>query len=159
MTAKNHLLAFSLVLLGLAGVVRAADEDGVHYPLTMARAEAYFNALLNLGKAAQKDSKLSDTIDKISDASTPTTTIIAAYESSPSAKQAFKAAGLTTQQFVYIGNALLSCAFGTAYEQQTHGKLDKVYDAANVAFCKAHEKDIKAMNDNVQKGIPAGGAR
>jgi hypothetical protein len=149
MIAKRDLFAFALVLLGIAGGgVRAAsgDDDDFHYPLTTARMQAYFNAMLNLGEAACKDSKLAVIIERQSDAKTPTATVIAGYEGSPTAKQAFKAAGLTTQEFVHIGDAYTAAAFGLAYQQQTHGKLDtKVYDAANVEFFKAHQKELEAM--------------
>ena len=159
MIARYRPLAFTLVLLlGIAGGgVRAAsgDEDGFHTQLTMARMQAYFNALMNLGLAACKDPKLSATMDKLSDASTPTPTIIAGYESSPAAKQAFKAAGLTTEQFVYIGNAYLSASFGLAAQQQLQGKplVDKnhVFDAANVEFVKAHGKELEAMLNKMGK--------
>ena len=148
MIAKRYLLASALVLLGIAGGdVRAASGDGdFHYPLTTARMQAYINAMLNLGDAACKDPKLAALLDRQSDANTPTATIIAGYENSPTAKQAFKAAGLTTQEFVHIGDAYMSAAFGLAYVQQTHGKLNTtVYDAANVEFFKAHQKELDAM--------------
>jgi hypothetical protein len=149
MIAKRHLVASALVLLGIAGGgVRAASgvADNFHYPLTTARMQAYFNAMLNLGDAACKDPNLAAIIDRQSDAKTPTATVIAGYENSPTAKQAFKAAGLTTQEFVHIGDAYTSAAFGLAYVQQTHGKLDtKVYDATNVEFFKAHQKELEAM--------------
>jgi hypothetical protein len=126
----------------------------------MARMQAYVAAVGNLAKAAAHDSELADSLDNLSDADTPTATVIAGYEASPAAKQALKAAGLTPQQFVYIASAFSAAAFGLAYQQQTPEKLDKVYDAANVEFYKAHRKELEVMfgKGTKQMQAPSGSA-
>lgn len=162
MLAKQRLLAFTLALLTIAGGVRAAsgDEDGPHFALTMARIQAYVTAVDNLTKAAAHDSKLADSLDNLSDADTPTAKVIAGYEASPAAKQALKAAGLTPQQFVYIWSAFTAAAFGLAYQQQVPANLDKVYDASNVEFYKAHQKELEALFDKgtQQTHVPSVGS-
>lgn len=157
MIARHRLVAFTLVLLGVTGAACAgsADDAATHYPLTMERIHAYVAAMGNLAKAEARDPKLADSLEKLTDADTPTATVIAGYEASPAATQAIKAAGLTPQQFVYIGAAFLGATFGFAYQQQTHGKLDKVYDAANVEFYKAHQKELEAIFGAGSKGTPA----
>lgn len=152
--ATGGLILFTVSLL-TAGVVLAgsADDAARHYPLSMTRMQSYFNATLNLTKAAARDPKLQETLSANGDEMVDQ--IIARFDGAPAAKKALAGAGLTTRQYVYIQTAYTTAAFGAAYQAQTHGQLDSTYDAANVAFYKAHQKELLAMQAKMQEQFKA----
>src|SRR5690242_1634279 len=58
MSLNYRSILLALVLLAAAGTASAADAEGdraVHYPLTMARMQAFYDVQLNLIQAAERD--------------------------------------------------------------------------------------------------------
>jgi len=156
MSLNYRSIVLALVLLAAAGTASAADAEGdraVHYPLTMARMQAFYDAQLNLIQAAERDPKLGDAVE--TDASEPAAKTIARLEAQPQIRKALADAGLTPRQYVYISVAYMGAAFGLVYQQNAHGKLDTVYDAANVAFFKAHKQALEAMAAKTQQQAQA----
>jgi hypothetical protein len=156
MSLNCRSILLMLVLLAVAGTAFGADAEGdraVHYPLTMARMQAFYDAQLNLMRAAVRDPKLGDAIE--TDASEPTAKTIARLQAQPQIRKALADAGLTPRQYVYTTVAYMGAAFGLAYQQSAHGKLDKVYDPANVAFFKAHKQALEAMAAKAQQQAQA----
>ncbi|HET6806414.1 MAG TPA: hypothetical protein VFH59_13335 [Frateuria sp.] len=156
MSLNCRSILLTLLLLATAGTALGADAEGdraVHYPLTMARVQAFYDAQLKLIEAAVRDPKLGDAVEM--DASEPTAKTIARLEAQPAIKKALAEAGLTPQQYVYTSVAYMGAAFGVIYQQNAHGKLDKAYDADNVAFFKAHKATLEAMAKKVQQQAQA----
>lgn len=156
MSLNYRSILLALMLLAVASTAPAADAEGdhaVHYPLTVARMQAFYDAQLNLIRAAVRDPKLGDAIE--TDASEPTAKTIARLEAQPQIRKALADAGLTPRQYVYTSVAYMGAAFGLVYQQNAHGKLDKVYDEANVAFFKAHKQALEAMAAKTQQQAQA----
>lgn len=156
MPLNRRSILLTLLLLAAAGTALGTDAEGdraVHYPLTMARVQAFYDAQLKLIEAAVHDPKLGDAVE--TDASEPTAKTIARLEAQPAIRKALAEAGLTPQQYVYTSVAYMSAAFGVLYQQNTHGKLDEAYDPANVAFFRAHKATLEAMATRVQQQAQA----
>lgn len=156
MSLHFRSILLMLLLLATTGTALGTDAQGdraVHYPLTMARVQAFYDAQLNLIRAAVRNPKLGDAVE--TDASEPAAKTIARLEAQPEIKKALAKAGLTPQQYVYTSIAYMSAAFGVLYQQNAHGKLDKAYDADNVAFFKAHKATLDAMAAKAQQQAQA----
>jgi leucyl aminopeptidase (aminopeptidase T) len=156
MTLNCRPILLTLLLLAAIGTALGADAESdraVHYPLTMARMQAFYGAYLKLIQAAVRDPKLDDALE--TDADEPAAKTIARLEAQPEIKKALAEAGLTPRQYVYTNLAYMGAAFGAAYQQTTHGKLDKAYDAANVDFYKAHKAALDAMAAKAQQQAQA----
>ncbi|HET6725159.1 MAG TPA: hypothetical protein VFH85_04055 [Gammaproteobacteria bacterium] len=141
------VLAFAATVSAApAAASDAAGDKALHYPLTMAKMHAFYEAQLNIMKAAfaSKDPKLVDSMSMDADASFDET--VAKFEKQPAIKKAIEQAGLTTAEYVSITDAYMGAAFGAAYvKMKPDAPLPKVYDRHNIDFFKTHEKDLKAM--------------
>lgn len=156
MSLHCRSIVLTLLLLATAGTALGADAEGdraLHYPLTMGRVQAFYDAQLKLMQVAMHDPALGDAIE--TNASEPTAKTIARLEAQPAIKKALAEAGLTPRQYVYTSVAYMGAAFGVLYQQNAHGKPDKAYDADNVAFFKAHKAALDAMANKVQQQAQA----
>ncbi|HET7674699.1 MAG TPA: hypothetical protein VFL54_04190 [Gammaproteobacteria bacterium] len=146
-------VGLGLVLLAFACTAQAADKAGeqaVHYPLTMQKMHAYFEAMLNMvmATAASKDPKLADGLSV--DADWTFDEDVAHFSKTPF-RQAIEKAHLTPAEYVKIQDAYMGGAFGAAYEKMKGSLDNKVYDRHNVDFVKQHQEDIKKMQAAMQK--------
>lgn len=147
------VLAFAAVASAApAAASDSAGDKAMHYPLTMVKVRAFYQAQLNIMKAASHDPKLVNSMSSDADATFEET--VARYEKQPAIKKAIEQAGLTTVDYVSIINAYMGAAFGAAYEKmKPDGPLPKVYDRHNIDFFKAHEKELKAMQKKFKSQV------
>lgn len=152
-THAARAVGFGLALLAITCAAQAADKAGEaasHYPLSMQKMRAYYNAQLNVLRAAvaTKNPKLTDSLSM--DADSTFAQDVAQVSKSPT-KEAIEKAGLTPAEYMKIQYAFMSGAFGMAYEKMK-GSLDtKVYDRHNVDFVKQHQEELKKLQADMQK--------
>jgi hypothetical protein len=127
------------------------------YTLTMPKYKKLMQAMLNLGKAAQKDSTLATAIEDSGNKSLDQMT--AAYNAKPQIRNAIGAAGLTSREFAVGEMALLQAGMSYGLMKQYKMTADSVHKAtgvsmANLEFYRANEAEIERLTKQMEAEMP-----
>ena len=157
---------FTLMLAAPFAISTAAAQSGKEdkdskaissYTLTMPKYKQLMQAMLNLGKAAQKDPTLASAIEESGSKSLDQ--MAAGYNAKPSVRQAIADAGLTSREFAVGQMALLQAGMSYGVMKQYKLTADSVHKAtgvsiANLEFYRANEAEIDRMTKQMEAQMP-----
>jgi hypothetical protein len=127
------------------------------YTLTMPKYKKLMQAMLNIGKAVQKDSTLASAIEDSGNKSLDQMT--AAYNAKPQIRNAIAAAGLTSREFAVGEMALLQTGMSYGLMKQYKMTADSVHKAtgvsmANLEFYRTNEAEIDRLTKQMEAQMP-----
>lgn len=125
-----------------------AADDTTPVALDMDKVKAYMQALKNLAAAGKADPSMGDPAQNLSEENSEQYT--ARLEASAKMRAAIAAAGLSTRDFVRIGDTFLGAMMAEgALEGGQLKTLPDGIDPASVEFVKQHKAELQAlMNDH-----------
>jgi hypothetical protein len=127
------------------------------YTLTMPKYKKLMQAMLNIGKAVQKDSALGSAIEDSGNKSLDQMT--AAYNAKPQIRNAIAAAGITSREFAVGLMSLFQTGMSYGLMKQYKMTADSVHKAtgvsiANLEFYRANEAEIDRMTKQMEAQMP-----
>jgi hypothetical protein len=153
-------LALPCLITSAAVGQTAADKDLKAisaYTLTMPKYKQLMTAMLNLGKAAQRDPKLAESLKDSGNLSIDQ--MVARYDAVPPVKRAISDAGFTTREFAVAQGAMLQAGMSYGLMKQLKLSPDSVskttgVSKANLEFIRANEAEIERMGKEMQAQMP-----
>jgi hypothetical protein len=165
MTSLALRSAFSLMLaapftISTASAQAADDKDSKavsSYTLTMPKYKKLMQAMVNIGKAAQKDTALASAIEDSGNKSLDQMT--AALNAKPPIRNAITSAGLTSREFAVAELALLQAGMSYGLMKQYKLTADSVHKAtgvsmANLEFYRTNEAEIEKLTKQMEAQMP-----
>ena len=127
------------------------------YTLTMPKYKKLMQAMVNIGKAAQKDSALASAMEDSGNKSLDQMT--AAFNAKPPVRNAIAAAGLTSREFAVGEMALLQAGMSYGLMKQYKLTADSVHKAtgvsmANLEFYRTNEGEIDRLTKQMEAEMP-----
>ena len=153
-------LAFPCLLAVPALAQQSGDKDLKEisaYTWTMPKYQQLMTAMVNLGKAAQRDPKLTDSLEGSGNLTIDQAA--ARYGAVPPVKQALADAGMTPRQYAVAQGAWLQSAMSYGVMKQYKLTADSVskttgVSKANLEFFRTHEAEIERMGNEVKAAMP-----
>jgi len=129
------------------------------YTLTMPRYRQFMNAMLNLGKAAKKDSTLGGVFEN--SGNLPLDQLVARYNAVPVVKSAITTAGMTPRDFALAQGAILQAGMSYGLMKQLKLSPDSVIKTtgvsrANLEFFGVNDVEITRLNKELEAQMPRG---
>jgi hypothetical protein len=127
------------------------------YTLTMPRYRQFMNAMLNVGKAAQKDSTIGAAFEGSGNLGLDQ--LVARYNSVPAVKSAITGAGMSPREFALAQGAFLQAGMSYGLMKQLKLSPDSVVKTtgvsrANLEFFSANEAEITRLNKDLEAQMP-----
>jgi hypothetical protein len=127
------------------------------YTLSMPKYKQMTTAMLNLGKAAQKDPGISGALESSGEATLDQ--MIARLNAVPQARKAIADAGLSTREFALIMMSSLQAGMSYGLMKQLHLTPDSVakttgVSKANLEFFRANEAELEQMRQTMEAQMP-----
>ena len=153
-------LALPCMLTSTVAAQKAGDKDLKEisaYTWTMPKFKQLMAAMANLGKAAQADSKMGETLEGSGNLTIDQAA--ARYGSVPPVKRALADAGMSPREFAVAQGAWLQSAMSYGVMKQYKLSADSVSKAtgvskANLEFFRANEAEIDRMGKEMQAQMP-----
>src|SRR5215210_3944478 len=160
----SRAMVLALALPWLVPAPAAAQKPGDKdlkaisaYTLTMPKYKQFMAAMLNLGKAAQRDPKLAETFHDSGNLTIDQ--MVARFSAVPPAKQAIADAGLTSREFAVAQGAMLQAGMSYGLMKQLKLSPDSVskttgVSKANLDFMQKNEAEIERMGKEMEAQMP-----
>lgn len=146
----GRLAVCGVAALSLTAAPLHAQAGTVH--LTMDRVTRMFNAMKELAILSATHPEFADA-GTINGDSTEAYNI-AAFEKQPAVVAALARAHTTAREYMTTSSAYLGASMAVGMEKSVPGyKIPAEVDAANVAFVRAHEADIVALQKRVEAEV------
>jgi hypothetical protein len=123
----------------------------------MPKYKQFMNAMLNLGKAAQRDSTIGGALEDSGNLTLDQS--VARIEAVPAARKAIAQAGLTPREFTLAQGAMLQGGMAYGLMKQYHLTADSIVKAtgvsrANLEFFRANEAELERMGKAMEAQMP-----
>ena len=163
-STRCRAFALALVLPLLLTTIGAAqgqsDKDLKAisaYTFTMPKYRQLMKAMVNLGKAAERDPKLAATLETSGDQSLDQ--MAASYQRVAPARKAIADAGLTTREYAVALGAMLQMGMSYGIMKEYKLTADSVSKAtgvskANLEFYGTHEAELIRMSKEMEAAMP-----
>ncbi len=153
-------LALPCMLTSTALGQNSGDKDLKEisaYTWTMPKYKQLMTAMMNIGKAAQRDPKMGETLEGSGNLTIDQAA--ARYGAVPPVKQALADAGMTPREFAVAQGAWLQSAMSYGVMKQYKLTPDSVskttgVSKANLEFFRANEAEIDRMGKEMQAQMP-----
>lgn len=135
----------------LAGVTLTPALGAQAYtpvPLTMSNVTRLFNAMQQLGLLTIAHPEMGDSISMDGDATEAQA--VAQISRRPLVVAALRKAGLTPTEYVNVSMAYLGASMAYGFEKSMKGYKVPAEEVTNVAFMRAHEAEITAMQKRME---------
>lgn len=163
-STRCRALALALALPSLLTIPGAAQGPGDKdlkvisaYSFTMPKYRQLMNAMINLGKAAERDPKLAAALESSGNQSLDQ--MAASYERVAPARKAIADAGLTTREYAVALSAMLQVGMSYGLMKEYELTADSVSRAtgvskANLEFYRTHETELTRMSQEMEAMMP-----
>lgn len=153
-------LALPLLMSAPASAQKPGDKDLKAisaYTLTMPKYKQLMAAMLNLGKAAQREPKLAETFHDSGNLTIDQ--MVARFSAVAPVKQAIADAGMTPREFAVAQGAMLQAGMSYGLMKQLKLSPDSIsrttgVSKANLEFMQANEAEIERMGKELQAQMP-----
>ena len=153
-------LALPCLLAPAAAAQKPGDKDLKEisaYTFTLPKYKQLMTAMVNLGKAAQRDPKMAESLEN--SGSLTLDQMTARYGAVPPVKKAIVDAGLTPREFAVAQGAMIQAGMSYGIMKQYKLSADSVskttgVSKANLEFFRANEAEIERMGKEMQAQMP-----
>ena len=143
----GRLAMCAVAALSLTAAPLRAQAGTVH--LTMDRMTRMFNAMKELAILGARHPEYADAITANGDSTEAYN--VAALAKQPAVVAALARAGTTPREYMAISSAYLGAAMAVGMEKSVPGyKIPAGIDPANVAFMRAHQADLEALQKRME---------
>ena len=153
-------LALPCLFTATAAAQKPGDKDLKEisaYTFTMPKYKQLMTAMLNLGKAAQQNPKMAESLEGSGNLTLDQ--MVARYSAVPPVKRAIADAGLTTREFAVAQGAMIQAGMSYGIMKQYKLSPDSVskttgVSKANLEFFRANEAEIERMGKEMEAQLP-----